>query len=79
MSDNQKYVVTKDGEMIIFSPLLKHSQFRGFNPISAGFISFATNWHGDITVQCYGESVTLDMESRREMDELIALKQMGVA
>ena len=75
MHEHQKYVVTKDGEMIIFSPLMNHSQFKGLNPISAGFISFGTN-KGKITVQCYGESVSLDIGSRRETDELIAMKQM---
>jgi len=78
MNDHPKYVVTKDGEMIIFSSLLNHSQFKGLNPISAGFISFGTNGKGAITVQCYGESVSLDIKSRRETDELIAMKQMNL-
>ena len=81
MNDHPKYVVTKDGEMIIFSPLLNHSQFKGLEPVSAGFISFGTDWHSNrhgITVQCYGESVTLDIKSRMEKDELIAMKQLNL-
>ena len=77
MNDHPKYVVTNNGEMIIFSPLLNHSQFKGLEPVSAGFISFGTK-DGDITVQCYGESVSLDIKSRRETDELIAMKQMNL-
>ena len=77
MNDNQKYIVTKDGEMIIFSPLLNHSQFRHFEPVSAGFISFGVGAGNRLVVQCYGESVSLGLHSYREKDEAIAMKQMN--
>ncbi len=51
-----KYVRTEDDEIIVFSSIMNHSDFRNFNPISAGFISFGINRQGNPTCSCYGES-----------------------
>ena len=33
-----KYMRTKDNEIIVFGEIMQHSDFRNFNPVSAGFI-----------------------------------------
>ena len=70
-----KYIRTKHNEIIVFSELFNHSDFRHFNPISAGFISFGTNSDGNPSCTCYGKSITLNMESNEE-DTLLAQRQI---
>lgn len=80
MQLKQKYIKTKDKEIIVFSELLQHSDFKHFEPVSAGFINiyadFNTNKH-DIIVrcECYGESVSLNLKSE-EIDTTLAKKQI---
>ena len=73
-----KYVVTKDNEIIVFPELLQHSEFRRFEPISAGFISFGVNKQGNPTCSCYGESISLGIKSRPEEDTLLAKRQLNM-
>ena len=72
----QKYIVTENDVMIVFSELLEHSRFRSFNPISAGFISIGAEDKYKPTIQCYGESVSLDIKSREEEDTMLAKRQI---
>ena len=72
-----KYIVTNTGEIIIFPGLLQHSEFKCFNPISAGFISFGVNEQGNPSCTCYGESVSLGLESREE-DTQMAKRQLNM-
>ena len=44
--DYTKYIKTKNGEIITFSPLLQHSEFKNFEPTSAGFISIGKDKDG---------------------------------
>lgn len=74
----QKYVITEHGEIIVFPELIQHSKFRNFNPISAGFISFGLNEKGNPTCSCYGESYSLNLESKPEGDTKIAKEQLGM-
>jgi hypothetical protein len=74
----QKYVITEHGEIIVFPEIIQHSRFRNFNPISAGFISFGLNEIGNPTCSCYGESYSLNLESRPEEDTVIAIRQLGM-
>ena len=68
-----KYIKTKDNEIIVFSALLNHSDFKKFNPISAGFILFLTDELGIPTCECYGESVSLNfLKSNPEQDSKLA-------
>ncbi len=71
-----KYIKTKDNEIIVFSEAMFHSDFRNMNPISAGFISFGINEEGNPTCSCYGESISLRLQSDEE-DTLIAQHQLG--
>jgi len=73
-----KYVVTKEGTIIVFPELLQHSEFRGFEPISAGFISFGVNKEGNPTCSCYGESISLGLKSNPEEDTIIAKRQLNM-
>lgn len=73
-----KYVVTKNKEIIIFSELLNHSDFKHFSPISAGFISFGVNKQGNPTCSCNGRSVSLDLDSNPEVDTLLAKRQLNM-
>ena len=72
-----KYVITSDNKIIIFPELLQHSEFKKFNPISAGFISFGVNNQRNPSCTCYGESISLGLTSREE-DTQIARKQLNM-
>lgn len=73
-----KYIITKEGEIIVFPELLQHSDFKHFNPISAGFISFGVNKEGNPTCYCYGASISLKLESNSEKDTKIAKRQLNM-
>jgi hypothetical protein len=70
-----KYIKTKDKKIIVFSGLNNHSDFRVFNPVSAGFIDFY-NDGGEAKVSCYGESISLAMKSDPEEDTMLANFQL---
>jgi len=84
MIQKMKYVIINNGYglecPIIFSNLIQHSQFRGLNPISAGFIKIESTQINtkimdrevkDISIKCYGRSDSLNIESREEDSELV--------
>ena len=71
-----KYIKTKDKKIIVFSGLNNHSDFRNFNPVSAGFITFYTNDEKEIKCECYGHSVSLQMKSEPEEDTMLAQMQI---
>lgn len=74
-----KYIITSENEIIIFSPSISHVAFKHMNPISAGFIYFGkdnTRTDGKIFCSCYGESETLNLKSREEEDENIAMRHI---
>jgi len=74
----QKYVITNKGLIIVFSELLQHSEFKDFNPVRAGFISFGVNKEGNPTCECYGESISLGLKSNPEEDTKMAKKQLNM-
>jgi len=74
-----KYIRTKENQIIVFSELLTHDQFKNFDPISAGFISIRSievEGRHTSSCTCYGESVSLDLKSRPEKDTELARKQI---
>lgn len=73
-----KYIITKNNVIIVFSELMNHSDFKRFDPISAGFISFGINKQGNPTCGCWGESISLNMKSRPEEDTVIAKRQLNM-
>jgi len=70
-----KYIRTSKNEIIVFTDLLVHSDFKRFEPISAGFIIFGTNEDNDLVCTCYGESVSLELKSMAD-DSALATKQI---
>jgi hypothetical protein len=74
----QKYIITQDHVIIVFPELLQHSEFKKFNPVSAGFISFGVNEEGNPTCNCWGESISLGLKSNPEEDTLIAKIQLNM-
>ena len=74
-----KYVITEDEKIIVFPELFQHSQFRNFNPVSAGFISFGVNKMGNPTCNCWGESISLGLKSRPETDTRLAKFQLSMS
>ena len=61
-----KYVRLKDvNSIIVFPQIIQHSTFRGLEPISAGFCYF-----GSKKVQCYGQSISLNLKALPEDTEL---------
>jgi hypothetical protein len=73
---NVKYIITKDDRIIVFSALFLHSDFKRFEPKSAGFISIGVK-EGNPTCSCYGESISLGLKSRGE-DTEIAKQQLDM-
>jgi len=65
-----KYIKTSEDEIIVFSALQKHSEFKSFNPVSAGFIDLGE-------LNCYGYSVSLGLHSDEKEDSLLAKIQFG--
>ena len=67
----QKYVRLKEyNQIIIFPDDIMHSEFRGMNPISAGFCHIKNE-----LVSCFGESISLDLKSMPD-DSEISTKQI---
>lgn len=73
-----KYIRTKNDEIIVFSEIMQHSDFRNFNPVSAGFVFFSVNKHGNPTCYCNGSSFSLGLDSKPEEDTLLAKQQFGM-
>jgi hypothetical protein len=72
-----KYVRTKNNEIIVFSELLVHSNFKRFEPVSAGFIAFKKDDKDGLTCECYGQSISLDfLQSKPEEDSKLAKRQI---
>lgn len=67
-----KYIKTQDGEIILFPEIMQHKEFKHFTPISAGFFHISA----DYEVQCYGESISLNLKSDEE-DTKIAKRQFN--
>jgi hypothetical protein len=71
----QKYIRTSEDRIIVFSELQQHSEFKYFNPISAGFISIGVGQDRNPDCTCYGQSVSLGLKSMEE-DTWLAKKQI---
>ena len=70
-----KYIRTKENKIIAFGELFQHSDFKLFNPISAGFISIGIGSDRNPDCTCYGESVSLGLKSLED-DTQLAKKQI---
>lgn len=67
--------------VVVFSDLLSHAQEAGPREvISAGFIHFFSepgeNNNPVLQAHCYGESVSLNIKSRNEVDSKLATPQL---
>jgi hypothetical protein len=72
-----KYIRTKDNKIIVFSGLNNHSDFKNFNPVSAGFINFNIDKNNEVKCECYGRSISLNLESEPEVDTMLAQMQIA--
>ncbi len=72
---NVKYIKTKENRIIVFPEFFQHSDFRHFDPITAGFISFGLNLKKELVCNCSGESVSLGIKSA-EIDTMLATMQI---
>lgn len=82
-SDKLKYVVDEYGNIAIFSPGATHADIaRAMHgkPVGAGFITvdIQISGHdaGDLDINCFGESVSLNIKSRQVTDEIIISKKL---
>jgi hypothetical protein len=73
-----KYIRTQDDEIIIFGEIMNHSEFKHWNPKSAGFVSMGIDQNGNPSLSCYGESVSLNLKSNPEEDTKLAKFQLGM-
>lgn len=76
-----KYILDDYGNFALFSPVNTHSDMaRGFHrkPVSAGFCRMAgsdiEDTKGDIFVECYGKSISLNLESEVNDGDIITNK-----
>jgi len=76
-----KYVIY-DGCAIIFSPAITHSTMIPHNQTceGAGFVNFKTSKdsYGETIIEAvaYGESVSIGIESRGDVDSMILTRQI---
>ncbi|HLO91525.1 MAG TPA: hypothetical protein VK172_10215 [Lentimicrobium sp.] len=72
-----KYIRTKHDNIIVFPEIHNHSEFKHFEPKSAGFLWFEINHEtNEIDCKCYGESVSLHLKSIPEEDAKLAKAQI---
>ena len=71
MSKKLKYVITDDGFPILFGEYQSHTEFKHFNPMSAGFCHISDGEIGEpvLKVHCFGESIGLNLKANPEKDE----------
>ena len=73
MDTKQKYIRTrKYSAIIIFPDFIAHSQFKEFDPVSAGFC-YVDEVRG--IVKCFGESISLGLKSDPK-DSIAATSQL---
>ncbi len=75
--NNVKYIKTQRNEIIVFSENISHSDFKLFNPKTAGFISFYPTITGNIYCTCYGRSDSLGMGCDPNDSQLVANQILG--
>ena len=69
--EKMKYVkVGEYNSIIIFPFVIQHSEFKRFNPTSAGFCHISKD-----KVVCFGESVSLGLKADEVLDTIDATKQ----
>ena len=61
MSKEMKYIVT-NSYPILFTQCQQHSDFRHFNPSSAGMCRI-DHEDGKFVAECYGESISLKLKT----------------
>jgi len=76
-----KYIVYKDGieeEIVIFGCTQNHvdvalkMNLRDGDVVGAGFVNIYKDANGEIVINCYGESTSLEIESRGNKDTFLA-------
>ena len=70
-----KYIRTNNDIIIVFSNTKSHSDFRVFEPISAGHIIFSVD-NGVNSCVCCGDSGSLGIKSRPEEDTRLSQEQL---
>lgn len=83
-----KYVIVKDEEFgrievpLIFDSYLSHQTMaRGLNAIAAGFVEIRglkrdRGDREDLSVHCYGESLSLGIKSRGRVDSSVIIESL---
>ena len=69
-----KYIRAKGNSIIVFSAALKHSEFKHFNPVSAGFVDFGVDRDGKMETWCYGKSESLGLQNHEDDDKLVRMQ-----
>jgi len=70
-----KYVVFDSLRFVIFPDFVSHDTFAHLKPTSAGYVKFSTEideWGEEaIIANCYGDSFSLKIESKKEEDNRV--------
>lgn len=79
----QKYIVFKTGnleDIVTFSELMGHNDFAralgNQKVLSAGFIEVYVDHNGQLACTCFGRSVTLELDSRGDLDTQVAMRRL---
>ena len=76
-----KYVIV-DGNAIVFSAAIQHKSIVGYGQKvdGAGFVKFIAvknQWgENEVVAECYGESISLGIKSRPELDSRLVTRQI---
>ena len=66
-----KYIKIREYNSIIIFPMtIEHSEFKHFNPITAGFCYISKD-----KVKCFGESHSLGLSANERLDTIDATEQ----
>jgi hypothetical protein len=72
-----KYIKTRNNQIIVFSGVIEHSVLKHLDPISAGFISIGIGEDKNPSCTCYGESISLGLQSDPSDTELAMRQILG--
>ena len=81
-----KYITFARGsleDIIVFSPFMQHKDvaktvLAGAEILGAGFIDFSATVGGEVSCECYGDSISLKIKSREEDNTIANDRLLGI-
>ena len=73
-----KYIRTREGKIIAFPTYISHADYLEYCPVSAGFIEISHSENGRLEWKCFGNSISLGLDSKEAEDTLLLHQQIGI-